>query len=323
MQNLEYYQNKVEEIFKSLNFEGHPSELYDPVVYTMSLGGKRIRPSLLLMSCGLFNQNIEKAIKPAIAIEIFHNFTLVHDDIMDNAPIRRGKETVFKKWNTNIALLSGDTMFAKAYQYLEDLDSYIVIPVLKVFSKTAIEICEGQQLDMNFETQKNVQIVDYLNMIRLKTAVLLGACLKIGAIIGNSDENNQNNLYDFGVNIGMAFQLKDDLLDVFSDEKVFGKQTGGDIACNKKTFLLLKAFELAKGDILNQLNYNIFEEKDIKTKIIKVKEIYNSLDIEAETTSAMQLYYNKAISNIEQLTIDDNCKQLLIDFADKLMNRVH
>lgn len=323
MQNLEYYQNKVEEIFKSLNFEGYPNELYDPIVYTMSLGGKRIRPSLLLMSCGLFNQNIEKALKPAIAIEIFHNFTLVHDDIMDNAPIRRGKETVFKKWNTNIALLSGDTMFAKAYQYLEDLDSNIVIPVLKVFSKTAIEICEGQQLDMNFETQKNVQIVDYLNMIRLKTAVLLGACLKIGAIIGNADENNQNNLYDFGVNIGMAFQLKDDLLDVFSDEKVFGKQTGGDIACNKKTFLLLKAFELAKGDILKQLNFNIYEEKDIKTKIDKVKEIYNILNIEPETTSAMQLFYNQALRNVEQLTISNDSKKLLIDFADKLMNRVH
>lgn len=323
MQNLEYYQSKVEEIFKSLNFDGSPNELYDPITYTMSLGGKRIRPSLLLMSCGLFSQNIEKAIKPAIAIEIFHNFTLVHDDIMDNAPIRRGKETVFKKWNTNIALLSGDTMFAKAYQYLEELDSNIVIPVLKVFSKTAIEICEGQQLDMNFETQKNVKIDDYLNMIRLKTAVLLGACLKIGAIIGNTNEENQKNLYDFGVNIGMAFQLKDDLLDVYSDENVFGKQTGGDIACNKKTFLLLKAFELAKGDVLTKLNHNIYEENDIKIKIHNVKEIYNLLNIEAETNAAMQLYYNQALSNVEQLSINNYSKKLLIDFADKLMNRVH
>lgn len=323
MQNLEYYQSKVEEIFKSLNFKSYPNELYDPIVYTMSLGGKRIRPSLLLMSCGLFDENIEKAIKPAIAVEIFHNFTLVHDDIMDNAPIRRGKETVFKKWNTNIALLSGDTMFAKAYQYLDDLDSNIVKPVLKLFSKTAIEICEGQQLDMNFEIQDNVKIEDYLNMIRLKTAVLLGASLKIGAIIGNAEENNQNNLYDFGVNIGMAFQLKDDLLDVFSDEKLFGKQTGGDIACNKKTYLLLKAYELAKADVLKQLNYNIYKEQDVKTKISNVKEIYNLLNIEQETTSAMQLFYNKALNNVEQLTINNESKRLLIDFADKLMNRVN
>ena len=229
----------IERELGKIEYPNSPSKLYQPIEYVMGLGGKRMRPILLLMAYQLFDENIEKAIPPALGIEIFHNFTLLHDDIMDNAPIRRGQQTVHEKWDNNVAILSGDTMLVQVYQLLSDVDKSIVKEVLSVFNKAATQVCEGQQWDMDFETQENVQLADYMKMIENKTAVLLAASLQIGGITAGASKESQNNLYHFGLNMGIAFQLKDDLLDAFGNPDEFGKQIGGDIKANKKTFLLL------------------------------------------------------------------------------------
>jgi len=245
MRSINELQDLIKKAFNPALFTHEPAELYDPITYTLNLGGKRIRPLLVLLGCDLFGGNIEKAMPAAIAIELFHNFTLLHDDIMDCAPLRRGQETVYKKWNTNIAILSGDTMFAVAYEYLSQSNPQVLPSALSEFTRTARLVCEGQQYDMNFEQQKLVSINDYLKMIRLKTAVLIGCSLKLGSILANVPDPETEKIYSFGENIGMAFQLQDDLLDVFGDEQKFGKEIGGDIVSGKKTFLLLKAFEIA------------------------------------------------------------------------------
>ena len=219
-----------------IEYPKNPSLLYEPINYILGLGGKRMRPILVLMAHQLFDKNIEKAVSPALAIEVFHNFTLLHDDIMDKAPLRRGKQTVHEKWNDNVAILSGDTMLVQAYQLMAVVDKDIIKEVLAVFSKTAIEVCEGQQWDMDFETQSDVSIEDYLKMIEYKTAVLLGAALQIGGITAGASAQQQTHLYEFGRNMGIAFQLKDDLLDAFGSPETFGKQVGGDIMANKKTY---------------------------------------------------------------------------------------
>ncbi len=322
MPSVQELQEKVAIAFSKQTFEGNPSELYAPVEYTLSQTGKRLRPVLVLIACDLFGGDVEKALNPALGIEIFHNFTLLHDDIMDKAPIRRGKETVYKKWNTNIAILSGDVMFITAYQYIIKVDAHLLPDLLKLFNQTSIEVCEGQQYDMNFETLNDVSIDDYLDMIRLKTAVLLGCSLKTGAIIAGASETDQKNIYDFGVNIGIAFQLKDDLLDVYSDVEKFGKMTGGDIITNKKTFLYLKAFELAKGERLSHLQkFFSLNEEDSDIKINGVKAIYNELDIEAITLAEMQAYYNKALENLKNIDVSDERKENLLSFAAQLMKR--
>lgn len=227
MHSIQYLQAKFKNALDAQKFNFDPPELYQPIGYTLALGGKRLRPVLMLMGCDLFDGDIEKAIPAAIGLEIFHNFTLLHDDIMDKAPIRRGKPSVYKKWNTNIAILSGDTMFAIAYNYVAETEKELLPDVLKVFTQTAKEVCEGQQYDLNYEVQANVSLNDYMNMIRLKTAVLFSASLKIGAIIADADANDIKNLHLFGENTGMAFQLRDDLLDVYGIEEKFGKKTGG------------------------------------------------------------------------------------------------
>ncbi|MEI6695760.1 MAG: polyprenyl synthetase family protein [Bacteroidota bacterium] len=322
MFTIKEIQDKINQKLSEQKFEGNPPLLYEPIKYTLSQGGKRIRPLLTLLACDMFGGNIENALYPAIGMEIFHNFTLLHDDIMDKAPIRRGKETVFKKWNTNIAILSGDTMFAMAYEYILKTEVKFIPDVLHVLNRTAIEVCEGQQFDLNFETDTDITIADYLEMIRLKTAVLLGGSLKIGAIIGGADKNNANYIYDFGVNIGLAFQLKDDLLDVYSDVEKFGKITGGDIATNKKTYLYLKAFELAKAERLKNLkSYFDLSEKESEKKILGVKSVYNELNIEALTKLEMQKYYDKALEFLHKITIDSAQKQNLLNFAQELMGR--
>ena len=247
-------QDKFNLLIANQVFKKKPHKLYDPIAYTMSHGGKRLRPLLTLLACDLFSGDVEKALYPALAIEVFHNFTLVHDDIMDKAPLRRGKETVYKKWDSNIAILSGDTMFALAYQYALNTDSNLVPKILSVFSQAAIEVCEGQQFDMDFETSPSVSIDEYLEMIRLKTAVLIAVSLQIGAIIGDASEEEIIEMYNFGNNLGMAFQLKDDLLDVYGEQEKFGKKTGGDIVANKKTYLFLKALELCDSDNRQILN---------------------------------------------------------------------
>lgn len=317
-QLISYFEKQLEQ----QNFAGKPKELYEPITYTISYGGKRIRPVLTLMACELFCGDAEKALQQAIAIELFHNFTLIHDDIMDNAPIRRGRETVYRKWNGNIAILSGDTLFALAYQHAQQADKEILHPILSVFNQTAIEVCEGQQFDLNYETNNHVTVDEYINMIRLKTGVLFGASLKIGAIIGGASAEDADNLYHFGVNIGLGFQLQDDLLDTFGDETIFGKKTGGDIITNKKTFLYLKALECSAPAYQKQLIklYNT-DDIDPELKIIQVKKIFNSLNIESLATNEIETYYNKGMEYLNKVNLQEGNKEILIDIASKMIQR--
>lgn len=321
-----YTIRELKEIFDEAlsreNLIRNPKELYEPVEYTLSLGGKRLRPILLMMGCDMFGGNIMDAIHPAIAIEIFHNFTLVHDDIMDNAPIRRGNPTVYKKWNTNTAILSGDTMFAMAYQYMVRTRPDVLYEVLDIFTKTAIEVCEGQQYDMNYETTENTSIDEYIQMIKLKTAVLIAASLKIGALIGNAKPMDVKNMYNLGINLGVAFQLMDDLLDVYGNEAKFGKMNCNDIVTNKKTYLFLKAYELANETQRKTLDdcfrMNKYEKEE---KIAKVMSVYNELDIKTTTKKAMMLYFEVAMKKIKGLTIDEIQTKELQLFAESLMIR--
>ena len=297
-----------------------PQKLYQPIDYVMDLGGKRMRPILLLMAYQLFDENIEKAIYPALGIELFHNFTLLHDDIMDNARIRRGKKTVHEKWNKNVAILSGDIMLVQAYQLLSNVDKSIVKELIIVFSKAATEVCEGQQWDMDFEIQKEVTLQEYLKMIEHKTAVLLAASLQIGGIIANTSKENQNNLYHFGLNMGIAFQLKDDLLDAFGNSDEFGKQIGGDIISNKKTFLYLKALQLANESQKQDLHKFFNTNQDSEEKVIQVKTIFKDLGIPKHTKDMMKAYYTKAMRHLD--AIDSYNKAPLIVFSEKLIDRI-
>lgn len=320
MHSIDFLQQKITKAIAAESFSFKPKELYDPIAYTLSMGGKRIRPLLTVLACDLYGGDIEGAMNPAIGIEIFHNFTLVHDDIMDNAPLRRSKKTVFKKWNTNIAVLSGDTMFALAYTYVTKTKKENLPELLELFSNTAVKVCEGQQYDLNFETQKHVVIGEYLRMIELKTAVLIGAALAVGALIAGAKKAERDKLYNFGVNVGMAFQLMDDLLDVYSDEKKFGKVCGGDIVTNKKTFLYLKAFERAKGKTLKELK-TAFLIHDNQEKINKIKSLYNILDVKECTLKEMRKYHSNALQILKTMKLDESKKKILKLFADKLMNR--
>jgi len=309
----------IEAEINNTSYLKDPENLYSPIEYTMEFGGKRIRPILLLISYQLFNDNIERAFSPAKAIEIFHNFTLLHDDIMDKAPLRRGKITVHKKWNNNIAILSGDVMMIHAYQLLTQVESKYLKTILNIFNKAAIEVCEGQQWDMDFESTDDVLLIDYMKMIEFKTAVLLAASLKIGAVLADANDKDQNHLYEFGLNMGIAFQLKDDLLDVFGTSKLFGKKIGGDILANKKTFLYLKALQIS--DISTKLKLKkLYTSKDeYDTKVEKVKNIFLDLNIKKHTLDLMKAYYIKAMKHLD--AIDSDKKSPLIDFADKLMQR--
>ena len=254
MNDLSYLQNLISTEVNKMSYPEHPGQLYEPISYILSLGGKRMRPALLLMACELFGGDVNKAIPPALAIEVFHNFTLMHDDIMDKAPLRRGKTTVHEKWNQNVAILSGDVMLIEGYKLMMQVENHLLRQVLDIFNETAVGVCEGQQIDMEFETQQNVRIDEYINMIRLKTAVVLGGALKIGALIGSASQKDADLLSNFGIQLGIAFQLQDDILDVYGDPEKFGKQVGGDIISNKKTYLLIKALELAQGDEADELN---------------------------------------------------------------------
>jgi len=322
MHSFEELLNIFENRLKEENFLNEPEELYAPIDYTLKLGGKRIRPVLTLMACEMFGGNITDAIPQAIAIELFHNFTLIHDDIMDNAPIRRGKQTVYKKWSPNIAILSGDTLFALAYQYAQQADISILADVLSVFNKTAIEVCEGQQYDLNFETRNDVSVEEYVHMIKLKTAVLFGASLKIGAIIGGANSEEADKLYKFALNIGLGFQLKDDLLDSFGNESIFGKKTGGDILSNKKTFLYLKALELADTDskrkLIDLYNSNDYSEEK---KISSVQSIFSNLKIIELTEKEIDTYFEAAIIDLNSLELSNEVKAELFDLAFKMIHR--
>ena len=320
MQTLSQLSVIIEEELGKIAYPNTPQKLYQPIDYVMGLGGKRMRPILLLMAHQLFDENIEKAISPALGIEIFHNFTLLHDDIMDNAPIRRGKQTVHEKWNQNAAILSGDTMLVQAYQLLSDVDKNIVKEMIAVFSKAATQVCEGQQWDMDFEIQKEVTLQEYLKMIEYKTAVLLAASLQIGGITANASKENQNNLYHFGLNMGIAFQLKDDLLDAFGNPDEFGKQIGGDIIANKKTFLYLKALQLANDKQKESLVNYFKTQKQTKQKVMGVKTIFIDLDIPKHTVDMMKAYYTKAMRHLD--AIDSDKKEPLLIFSKKLIDRI-
>ena len=307
---------------EKLNWQNEPRGLYEPIAYELSIGGKRVRPVLTMMACNLFSDDLKAAIAPALGIEVFHNFTLLHDDIMDRADIRRGLPTVHKKWNDNTAILSGDVMLIVAYQLIAQTPMPHLKEVLDLFSKTAAEICEGQQYDVDYEARKKVEIDEYIEMIRLKTAVLLGCALKTGAIIGNASPADANLLYDVGINIGLAFQLKDDLLDVYGDEATFGKKIGGDILCNKKTYLLIQALECAQGEDKVKLN-RFLEDKTLgdAEKIKSVTLMYDKLGVKQKCEDKLCYYYEKAIANLDKIAVSDNKKQELRKLAEKLLSR--
>lgn len=324
MEKLEAYKQKINHFLASEKFKKQPSNLYDPIDYTLKLGGKRLRPILALAACDLFGGNVDEALRPAIGIEIFHNFTLLHDDIMDEAPQRRGKETVYKKWNSNIAILSGDTMFALAYSYFNSIDSGKLPAILETFTQTAIEVCEGQQYDMDFESREDVAISEYIEMIRLKTAVLLGASLKIGALLANAQADQAQLIYDFGVNAGLAFQLKDDWLDAFGNEDKFGKSIGGDIAANKKTYLYLKCLEKASPDDRRKL-IELFSGKQYEpaAKLRQILDLFETYQVKEESTREMEHFFNLALDAIMRTNVPQNKKTDLIGFAEWLYKRDH
>jgi len=321
MKTLAEIQTILSAEIEKINLSQEPHGLYTPIKYILSLGGKRIRPALTLLACNLFSEDIQKSINPALGLEIFHNFTLLHDDIMDKADVRRGKPTVHKKWNETTAILSGDVMQILAYQHVANAPEKDLSRILKAFSQMATEICEGQQYDMEFENRENVQADEYLNMIRLKTAVLLGTALKIGAWIGGGSDENAQLLYDFGINIGLAFQLKDDLLDVYGNEKTFGKKIGGDITCNKKTYLLIHAKELAKGKDAEELAHWSKTTISSEEKIEAITNLYSRLGVKKICEAKMDFYYEKAIANLEKITVSADKKQELRNLATKLMAR--
>ncbi|WP_179413993.1 polyprenyl synthetase family protein [Mucilaginibacter sp. E4BP6] len=322
MTELSDLQAIISDAVNKLSYPQYPEQLYEPLTYILSIGGKRMRPALLLMACELFGGDINKAIPPALAIEVFHNFTLMHDDIMDNAPLRRGKTTVHERWNKNVAILSGDVMLIEGYKLMMQVEDHLLRQVLDIFNNTAVGVCEGQQIDMEFETRSVVGIEEYINMIRLKTAVVLGGALKIGALIGGASQIDADLLSEFGVQLGIAFQLQDDILDVYGDPEKFGKQVGGDIISNKKTYLLIKALQLAEGEQAIELNaYLNATNIDNTTKIAGVTNIYNSLDIRQLSETAMQQYADKAFEALEKINLPIEHRQYLQDFADVLLVR--
>ncbi|MCZ8196126.1 MAG: polyprenyl synthetase family protein [Flavobacterium sp.] len=322
MHALSHYQELISAYFTELHLNKEPKNLYEPIEYILHLGGKRMRPILTLMATEVFDVDCKKALAAATAIEVFHNFSLVHDDIMDDAPLRRGNETVHEKWNINTGILSGDAMLILAYQHFEEYEPKIFRELAKLFSKTALEVCEGQQYDVDFETREDVTIPEYLKMIEYKTAVLVGAAMKMGAIVAETSEENANLIYDFGLNLGIAFQLQDDYLDAFGDPESFGKQVGGDIIENKKTYLYLKAMEFSNADEKEQLTHLFsIQPNDNSDKIESVKLIFNQTKASEATQKAIQDYTFKAFETLEKMNISDDKKRILKTFGENLMNR--
>jgi len=319
MNPIKDLQQQVEEEISRLHFGDHPQELYEPISYILSLGGKRLRPILVLLGYKLFQDDIQAVLRSAVSVEVFHNFTLMHDDIMDEAPLRRGKPTVHEKWDSTVAILSGDTMLVKVYDLLLSVRPEYLESTIRDFNKTAIEVCEGQQIDMNFEKTDKVSENAYIEMIRLKTAVLLGFSLRYGALIGGASRQKQDLLYRVGELMGIGFQLMDDLLDVYGDQKKFGKMVGGDIVSNKKTFLLIKALELASGEQKSMLDKWLSDTKfDNDEKVMAVKAIYDQLGIRELTENKMNSYFDQSIELMDQLDVDTT---LLRNFTLQLMKR--
>ncbi|MFV7234024.1 polyprenyl synthetase family protein [Flavobacterium sp. ZB4R12] len=322
MHTIYQYQEFISEYLQSQYEAKEPKNLYEPIHYILDLGGKRIRPVLTLMSAEVFDADYKKALPAALAVEVFHNFSLVHDDIMDDAPLRRGKQTVHERWNINTGILSGDAMLILAYQYFEKYQPKIFRKLAKLFSKTALEVCEGQQWDVDFEVRDDVTIPEYLKMIEYKTAVLVAAAMKMGAIIAEASKENANLIYDFGLNLGLAFQLQDDYLDAFGDPETFGKQVGGDIIENKKTYLYLKAVAFSEKEQQQQL-MDLFsaQPEDNSDKIKAVKEIFNSSGASKATQDAIQDFTFKAFQTLDKMNISADKKAMLRAFGENLMGR--
>lgn len=325
MKTFSEYLDVVNRAIADKKFPEEPKRLYEPITYTMSLGGKRLRPVMMLMACDAFGGNSLCYINQAIGLEFFHNFTLLHDDLMDNADVRRGMPTVFRKWDSNTAILSGDAMLTVATQIVTDgIDGEKLGAVLKLFNRTAMEIYEGQQYDMDFEEQTDTTVEEYVNMIRLKTSVLFGCATRMGAICAGADKNAQQAIYDYAVNLGLAFQLQDDYLDVYGNEKTFGKQIGGDILNAKKTFMLISAYAKADNETRNELNALLALDNttDAMRKVAGVTEIYNRLGIPALAKEQMEVYCHKALHNLNNISsLSDEAKAEFAELLNKLMNR--
>jgi geranylgeranyl diphosphate synthase type II len=322
MLTIYQYQEQFLGYLENKKIEKEPKNLYQPIDYILQLGGKRMRPVLTLMSAEIFDAEYSRALPAALAVEVFHNFSLIHDDIMDDAPLRRGKMTVHEKWNINTGILSGDAMLILAYQYFEQYEPTIFKSLIQLFSKTALEVCEGQQYDVDFETRDDVTIPEYLKMIEYKTAVLVATAMKMGAIIAETSGENANLIYDFGLNLGLAFQLQDDYLDAFGDPKTFGKQVGGDIIENKKTYLYLKAIEFSSEKQKEQLlHYFSIQSEDNLDKINSVKEIFNSSGASEATQIAIQDFTLKAFETLDKMNVSEDKKAILKAFGENLMGR--
>lgn len=322
MHAIHQYQEFFITYLESQKINKDPKNLYEPIDYILSLGGKRMRPVLTLLSAEVFDADYTKALPAAMAVEVFHNFSLVHDDIMDDAPLRRGKHTVHEKWNINTGILSGDAMLILAYQYFEQYEPIVFRDLAKLFSKTALEVCEGQQWDVDFETRADVTIPEYLKMIEYKTAVLVAAAMKMGAIIADTSVENANLIYDFGLSLGLAFQLQDDYLDAFGDPETFGKQVGGDIIENKKTYLYLKALEFSTPEKASELE-KLFslQLEDNSEKIETAKTVFNKSGASKATQEAIEMYTFKAFETLERMTISEEKKNILKTFGKNLMGR--
>jgi geranylgeranyl diphosphate synthase type II len=319
---LKQYSLLVEQEIKKNKFGKQPSSLYEPIRYLMGLGGKRMRPMLTLLAYSLYKDDVKRAVPFAVAVEAFHNFTLMHDDIMDNAPLRRGNVTVHEKWNVNTAILSGDVMLVRVYDMFLQLEGENLKSVLKAFNVCAAEVCEGQQWDMEFETLPTVTEAQYINMIKLKTAVLLGFSLELGAMLAEASKEDRKAIREFGINIGIGFQLKDDLLDAYADPKKFGKQVGGDIIANKKTYLLIKALEKSKGKQRKELQTWLDAKKfNSKKKVEAVKAIYDALEIPTLTEKKINQYFDKGFKSLDQVTCSPEKKAVLRKFAEDLIAR--
>lgn len=322
MRDIQELQILIQKAVEKTDFPPYPAKLYEPISYILDLGGKRMRPALLLMACDLFEGDVEKAMAPALAIEVFHNFTLMHDDIMDKAPLRRGKTTVHERWNANTAILSGDVMLIEGYKLIMQVEDHLLRTILTIFNETAVGVCEGQQLDMEFEVRDDVNISEYIEMIRLKTAVVLGGALKIGALVGGADMKDADLLLQFGENLGLAFQLQDDILDVYGDPEKFGKQVGGDILSNKKTYLLIKTLELANNKSKAELNnWLASTQYDATEKVNAVTSIYNAVNVRQHAETEMHNYADKAFKALDDLALPAEKKEYLRNFADSLMVR--
>ncbi|SHG10539.1 polyprenyl synthetase family protein [Flavobacterium johnsoniae] len=322
MHDISQYQDFFIDYLKNQNIHKEPTNLYEPIEYILGLGGKRMRPVLTLMAAEVFDTSYKTALPAAMAVEVFHNFSLVHDDIMDDAPLRRGQVTVHEKWDLNTGILSGDAMLILAYQYFEQYEPEVFRDLAKLFSKTALEVCEGQQWDVDFEQRNNVTIPEYLKMIEYKTAVLVAAAMKMGAIVAKTSEKEGDLIYDFGLNLGLAFQLQDDYLDAFGDPETFGKQVGGDIIENKKTYLYLKALEFSTPEKASELE-KLFslQLEDNSEKIETAKAIFNASGASKSTQEAIEMYTFKAFETLEKMDINAEKKNILRTFGENLMGR--